>query len=149
MAWATNATAAITTTASVSVVGVSTGLVDFAFAPADLNHAAGRSMSEVGVSTTAGVSRVYRQGTFLIAGSPYAGGAAVVNWQTNVNWGTINWVGLPAYASTASVTNEAALRAAGDAANVSALAGYSNHVRALYLRGVEVEAGVWQIYIGD
>ena len=31
----------------------------------------------------------------------------------------------------------------------AAQAGYSNHVRQVYLRGVEAEAGVWQIYVGD
>ena len=46
-------------------------------------------------------------------------------------------------------TNEAALRAAADAAVAAAVTGYSNHVRQVYLRGVEAEPGVWTLHIGD
>ena len=51
--------------------------------------------------------------------------------------------------TSAQVTAEAALRAAGDAANAAALSGYSNHVRTVYLRGVDSGGGVFQLYQGN
>jgi len=92
MGWSTNATAATTSTATVSVVGATTGLVDFTFSPAALNYAPGRYIYEVGV-LNASVPSVYRRGTFIIEGSPYSAGAAPITWTTNVNLGTINWIG--------------------------------------------------------
>ena len=44
---------------------------------------------------------------------------------------------------------EAILRAAGDAANTAALAAYSNHVRQVYLRGVDLGGGEYGLYLGD
>jgi hypothetical protein len=95
MSFATNATAAVVSTASVSVVAGMTGIVDCVFSPAAVNVAAGRYMYEVGVTPTGGTARIYRQGVFTVVASPYAGSAAAVTWATNMTWGTINWTGLP------------------------------------------------------
>jgi len=95
MAWATNATAAVVSTAAVTVVNSASGIVDFAFSPASINHAAGRYIYEVGVRTSDGTPRVFRQGTFSIYGSPVGGNVAAVNWTTNMNWGVFTWQSLP------------------------------------------------------
>jgi hypothetical protein len=95
MSFATNATAAVVSTASVSVVAGMTGVVDCVFSPAAVNVAAGRYMYEVGVTPIGGTARIYRQGVFTVVASPYAGSAAAVTWATNMTWGTINWTGLP------------------------------------------------------
>lgn len=97
MAWATNASAAVVSTAAVSVVAGSTGVVDFTFSPSSVNYAAGSYLYEVGVKSGTGSTRIYRQGKFNIFGSPYAGGAGAVNWSTDVNWNLVNWINLPNY----------------------------------------------------
>ena len=107
MSWATNASASVVSTSSVSVVGASTGVVDFTFSPAALNHDAGRYIYEAGVLTADGNARVYRQGVFQIFGSPYAGGADSITWVTNLNWGTIAWLNLPDYVESGGTISSA------------------------------------------
>lgn len=95
MSWATNAAALVNSTSSVSVVGLSTGLVDFTFSPSSVNYAAGRYVYEVGVLTSGGLPRVFRQGTFTIYDSPVGAGAGAIAWSTNVTWSSVAWIGLP------------------------------------------------------
>lgn len=116
LAWATSSTAVAVSTAAVQVVGASTGLVDFTFSPASVNFAAGRYLYEVGLRTTNGVPRVYRQGAFTILGSPTGGGAGAVTWTTGVDWESIEWSNLPDWALSSELDAEAVLRAAVDAA---------------------------------
>ena len=98
MAWATNASATVNSTSTYAVVGSATnGVVDFTFSPASVNYAPYRYMYEVGVKSTSGVPRVYRQGTFTIAGSPIGGGASAFVGTTNVSWAAYNWIGLPSW----------------------------------------------------
>lgn len=54
---------------------------------------------------------------------------------TNTPWATPSGI--------ASVSNALAV------ALSEAMSGYSNHVRTVYLRGVEVETGVWALYQGE
>jgi hypothetical protein len=96
--WATNATTAINSTSSWAFVGSPTnGVVDFTFAPTAVNYAGGRYVYEVGVATSNGTPRTYRQGVFTIYPSPIGQGVAAVNWTTNVNWNAITWQNLPAF----------------------------------------------------
>ena len=98
MAWATNASATVNSTSTYAVVGSATnGVVDFTFSPASVNYTPYRYMYEVGVKSTSGVPRVYRQGTFTIAGSPIGGGADAFVGITNVSWAAYNWIGLPSW----------------------------------------------------
>ena len=98
MAWATNASATVNSTSTYAVVGSATnGVVDFTFSPASVNYTPYRYMYEVGVKSTSGIPRVYRQGTFTIAGSPIGGGASAFVGTTNVSWAAFNWIGFPSY----------------------------------------------------
>jgi hypothetical protein len=91
---ATNATVV---TANWSIVSAPSGVVDFAFTPADLNFAAGTYSYQVGLEQSGG-PQVIKQGLFTIKPSQASIGAApIVFATTNINWGSINWTGLPAY----------------------------------------------------
>jgi hypothetical protein len=85
MSWSTNADDATTITATYSVVSAASGIVDFAFAPADLNYTAGTYIYEVGVLDGSGVPNIYRQGTFVLDGSPFGTGVKT-NFSTPINW---------------------------------------------------------------
>lgn len=95
MAWSTNALASVVSTGAYSVVNSASGIVDFTFSPASLNYTPGRYVYEVGIRTSGGVPRVYRQGAFTIYGSPYSGGAAAVTWTQNADWSLIAWNNAP------------------------------------------------------
>ena len=94
MSWSTSAAAVVTSTSAWTVIGASSGLVDFTFSTSALNHASGRYIYEVGVVSN-GQPSVYRQGTFIIRGSPFASGANQVLWASNVVWGTFNALNWP------------------------------------------------------
>jgi hypothetical protein len=97
MSWSTNAYATGIATASYSIVSSASGIVDFTFSASALNPTSGpgRYLYEVGLRATAGIT-VYRQGVLTLRGSPYASGVPAATWTTNsVNWGLINWTGLP------------------------------------------------------
>ena len=94
MSWSTSAAAVVTSTSAWTVIGASSGLVDFTFSTSALNHASGRYIYEVGVVSN-GQPSVYRQGTFIIRGSPFASGANQVLWASNVVWGTFNAINWP------------------------------------------------------
>jgi len=105
MSWSTNRQSASVSTSTVSVVGATTGLVDFTFSPSAMNYAEGRYIYEVGVYTGSTIS-VYRQGEIIIRGSPYATGADPIAWTTNVNIALLNWIGtLPLVNLTGGTTN--------------------------------------------
>ena len=87
MNWYTNSSASSVSTSSYAVVSGATGVVDFTFSPASVNYAAGRYGYEVGVKTAGGVPTTYRQGTFIIQGSPTGTGAGPVTWTANIAWG--------------------------------------------------------------
>jgi hypothetical protein len=94
MSWSTSAAAVVTSTSAWTVIGASSGLVDFTFSTSALNHASGRYIYEVGVVSN-GQPSVYRQGTFIIRDSPFASGANQVLWASNVVWGTFNAINWP------------------------------------------------------
>jgi hypothetical protein len=91
MSWSTNADAATTVTATYSVVSAPSGIVDFAFAPADLNYDAGTYIYEVGVLDGSGVPNIYRQGTFVLDGSPFGTGVGT-NFTTTINWALYSYL---------------------------------------------------------
>jgi hypothetical protein len=89
---ATNATVV---TAQWSIVSSPSGVVDFAFTPASLNYAAGTYTYQVGLEQSGG-PLVIKQGTFKINPSAASIGAEpIVFSSTNINWGSINWSGVP------------------------------------------------------
>jgi hypothetical protein len=92
-AWFTNNTASALVTASYEVVSGSTGIVDFTFSPADLNYAPGRYGYEIGVKDSDGVPSVYRQGVFVISGSPIGTGATPTTWTSNIVWSLYSYAG--------------------------------------------------------
>jgi hypothetical protein len=92
-----NATNATVVTARWTIVSAPSGTVDFAFVPADLNFNAGAYTYQIGLSQSGG-PQVIKQGSFTIKPSQASIGASPVAFATtNVNWGLINWSGLPAY----------------------------------------------------
>lgn len=92
LSWFTSNTASAIVTASYSVVSAVTGIVDFTFSPAQLNHAGGRYGYEVGMRDGSGNVTVSRQGVFIIAGSPTATGVGAVSFSTNLNWALYNYL---------------------------------------------------------
>jgi hypothetical protein len=154
--WSTNSGAAVVSTSSWAFVTATNGTVDFTFDPTAINYPEGRYVYNVGVKTSNGVVRSYSQGVLQIYGSPTASGASAVQWVANVDWNQIVWANLPAYALSADLANEAALRASGDAAgsnNVTAVrteltntisvtaAGASNYTLSVYA----ITTNLWQI----
>lgn len=96
MAWATNSSATTYSTANWAYVSGTTGQVDFTFAPAAVNYAAGRYVYEVGVKNGT-IPTVYRQGVFIIQGSPIAQGVGPVTWSSNINWSLFDYTGTSGY----------------------------------------------------
>lgn len=96
MAWATNSSATTYSTANWAYVSGTTGQVDFTFAPAAVNYAAGRYVYEVGVKNGT-IPTVYRQGVFIIQGSPIAQGVSAVTWSSNINWSLYEFTGTSGY----------------------------------------------------
>jgi len=97
MSWSSNSYATTISTASVAVVDTTGGVIDFTFSASALNptFGPGRYLYEVGLRGSQGIT-VYRQGVLTLRGSPYAVGVSPATWTTNaVNWGLINWIGLP------------------------------------------------------
>ena len=92
MSWSTNAAAATAMTSTVSVVSATGGVADCTFSAAALNHAPGRYLYEVGVTTNSEL-RVYRQGVMLLRGSPYATGGGTQGWSAAVNIDAYTWTG--------------------------------------------------------
>jgi hypothetical protein len=93
LAWWTSNTAASVVTADYSIVSGSTGVVDFTFSQTDLNYTAGRYGYEVGVKDSSAVPSVYRQGVFVISGSPIGTGATPTTWTSNIVWGLYSYIG--------------------------------------------------------
>ena len=93
MSWSTNRTSTVVSTSTVSVVGATTGLVDFTFSPSAMNFAEGSYIYEVGVKSASGTISVYRQGELTIYGSPFATGASPITWTTNMNINLITATG--------------------------------------------------------
>jgi hypothetical protein len=85
------------------VGSTSSGVVDFVFAPAAVNYAAGRYVYEVGVLVDS-VPRTYRQGVFQIWESAIGAGVAAVTWTTNADWNLYAWRNLPDWQTAAGVT---------------------------------------------
>ena len=136
MSWSTSSVAVAVSTSRWSFVNSGTnGIVDFTFSPASVNHAAGRYGYEIGVKDDDGNPRTYAQGVFTIRASPVGAGVDPVTWTTPANWNLIDWSNLPDYQTGTQVG--------------VTVATYSNHVRQVYVRGVEVEPGVFQLYQGD
>jgi len=98
MYWAYSNNAPGVVTASVSIVSATGGTFTATFSTADLNAASGTYIYGVGLLSDAGVT-IARQGRFEIIDDPYAGGADAITFRTNVNWQTINWIGLPTFAT--------------------------------------------------
>jgi hypothetical protein len=92
-AWSTNLTSSTVVTANYEHVSGDTGKVDFSLAPADLNYTPGRYVYQAGLKTAAGNITVYRHGTLVIQGSPFATGAGTPTWTTNVNLALTTFVG--------------------------------------------------------
>jgi hypothetical protein len=120
---ATNATVV---TANWSIVSAPSGVVDFAFTPADLNFAAGTYSYQVGLEQSGG-PQVIKQGSFTIRPSQASIGAApIVFATTNINWGSINWTGLPAYEYQTNTIAQVATLNASIATASNALSGQIN-----------------------
>lgn len=85
MFWATNTVADATVTATVQIVSATNGTAIATFSPADVNYAPGRYIYGAGVISN-GVISVYRQGIFIIKGSPFAQGVSSPIWTSNLNW---------------------------------------------------------------
>lgn len=94
-------------TAQWALVSGATGAVDFTWTAADLNTNGGPWYWECGVKDASGNIVTYKQGQFTLIKSPYATGAGSVNFATNQNWATINWVGLPYYLDSLSIVTGA------------------------------------------
>ena len=92
LSWATNSLAGAQTTATWSKVTGRTGQVDMTWTSADLNHTPGRYQYEVGIVSN-NIPSVYRHGTMLLRGSPFAAGAAAISWTTNFYPATFNIIG--------------------------------------------------------
>lgn len=90
LTWSTTSTSATYAASSPVYHNGTNGQVDFTFAASNLNYTPGRYIYEVGIGST-----VVRQGVLLLLGSPFASGADPITWSTSVNWGVINWVGIP------------------------------------------------------
>jgi hypothetical protein len=91
---ATNSTVV---TARWDIVTSNPAVVDFTFLPADLNYAPGTYAYQVGLDVDDGPT-VVKQGSLVIKASAASIGADPIAFaSTNVNWGLINWTGLPAY----------------------------------------------------
>ena len=84
-------------TGNYSIVSASSGIVDFAFSPQDLNFTPGVYTYQAGLGQSGG-PMVIKQGAFTILASAASVGAEpIIFATTNVNWGNINWIGLPDY----------------------------------------------------
>jgi hypothetical protein len=120
---ATNATVV---TANWSIVSAPAGTVDFAFTPADLNFAAGAYSYQIGLEQSGG-PQVIKQGSFTIKPSQASIGAEPVIFSTtNINWGSINWTGVPDFEYQTNTIAQVATLNATIATASNALSGQIN-----------------------
>jgi len=120
---ATNATVV---TANWSIVSAPSGVVDFAFTPGDLNFAAGTYSYQVGLEQSGG-PQVIKQGSFTIRPSQASIGAEPIAFATtNVNWGLINWTGVPDFEYQTNTIAQVATLNASIATASNALSGQIN-----------------------
>jgi len=106
MAWSSNATSTAISTSSWTIVNnlPAYGFVDFTFSPESVNHAPGRYIYEIGVVAPTG-TRTYRQGVFVIVGSPFGTGADPVSWSTNWNLSLVTLTGTIPLANLSGITS--------------------------------------------
>jgi len=114
LAWATNSLATTTVTSLWSAVSGMTGVVDFTWSTADLNHAPGRFFYEVGLRNGSSPT-VYRDGDFVISGSPLSTGAADLVLTTPLNLDLFAVSGTYSHPHTGIGTTGTVTSATGDA----------------------------------
>jgi hypothetical protein len=90
MNWFVSPTSTTYVASSYSVIGATTGLVDFTFSSTNMNYAAGKYYYEAGLQTAGGANSVYRQGRFTIKGSPTGTGVGGAVFTSNLNWASFS-----------------------------------------------------------